>query len=101
MRWEKIDEKHAILWGAGFWEPDVVITYDPGDQDDLLDDSWRVASNVYPHLNFMEENTTLPIEQIQRRVMVIMGNEPRERRSAVENQLTELYKCMMEVGHDD
>ena len=97
MRWEVINDRHAILWGPEFWRPIAIITYDPGDLDDRLDDCWRIASPEYKTLNFREEDTTIPVKKIQRRVMIILGQALREERAAIEERLSAAYACMMEV----
>lgn len=101
MRWEVIDDRHAILWGSldglKYWAPVAVITYDRENLEDYLDDCWRVASVKYKTLNFTEEDTTIPLKQIQRRVMILLGQAILGERSAAEERLGDAYRCMMEA----
>ena len=101
MRWEVIDDRHAILWGSldglKYWVPVAVITYAPENLEDYLDDCWRVASVKYNALNFAEEDTTIPLKQIQKRVMILLGQAILNERGAVEQRLQDTYRCMMEA----
>ncbi len=69
---------HAVLYGPEPYMVAAVVTMDYGDPY-LQESFWRVMSSAYCGLNFAEENTALPIEDIKRRVGMFLVNELRGR----------------------
>lgn len=95
--WNDINENHAILFGPEPERGDVaaVIVMDYGSQE-LMDSRYIVASSLYKKLNFEEEDTSLPIEQIKRRVIILLGNELSDRREEIEADLSNVLEILME-----
>lgn len=77
--WDKIDDEHALLMGPEKGEVAAVVALYPGDPE-LMDGEWRVMSQSYRLLNFQEEDTSLLLERIQRRAIILLGQELEERK---------------------
>ena len=81
--WDKIDDEHALLMGPEEGEVAAVVALYPGDPE-LMDGEWRVMSQSYRLLNFQEEDTSLLLERIQRRAIILLGQELEERKRDLE-----------------
>lgn len=93
--WDTIDEDHALLMGPEEGEVAAVVTMDPGDPE-LMDSEWRVMSGTYKYLNFREEDTSLPMRQIQRRIIILLGQELSERKQALEDGVASVLELIFE-----
>ena len=97
--WDKIDEDHALLMGPEDGEVAAVITLYPGDPE-LMDGEWRVMSQSYRLLNFREEDTSLPLEKIQRRTIILLGQELEERKRDLEEGLSSVLSMIFENAEE-
>ena len=97
--WDKIDEDHALLMGPEDGEVAAVITLYPGDPG-LMDGEWRVMSQSYRLLNFREEDTSLPLEKIQRRAIILLGQELEERKRDLEEGLSSVLSMIFENAEE-
>ena len=97
--WDKIDEDHALLMGPEDGEVAAVITLYPGDPE-LMDGEWRVMSQSYRLLNFREEDTSLPLGKIQRRTIILLGQELEERKRDLEEGLSSVLSMIFENAEE-
>lgn len=97
--WEKIDEEHALLMGPEDKEVAAVITLYPGDPE-LMDGEWRVMSQSYRLLNFQEEDTSLPLKQIQRRTIILLGKELEGRKMDLEDAMSYVLSLIFEDAEE-
>ena len=97
--WEKIDEEHALLMGPEDGDVAAVVVMDPGDPE-LMDSEWRVMSQSYRLLNFQEEDTSLLLERIQRRAIILLGQELEERKRDLEEGLSSVLSMIFEDAEE-
>lgn len=83
---------HAVLYGPEPYMVAAVVTMDYGDPY-LQESFWRVMSGEYGSLNFAEEDTSLPIGAIKKRVIIKLGNEINKRRLDLDMDM----KCVMDM----
>ncbi len=93
--WEKIDEEHALLMGPEDGDVAAVIVLDPGDPE-LMDSEWRVMSQSYRLLNFREEDASLSLERIQRRAIILLGQELHGRKRDLEDAMSSVVSMLLE-----
>ncbi len=91
--WEKIDEEHALLMGPEDGDVAAVVVMDPGDPE-LMDSEWRVMSQSYRLLNFREEDTSIPLERIQRRTIILLGQELHGRKRDLEDAMSSVLSML-------
>ena len=66
---------------------------DPGDPE-LMDSEWRVMSQSYRLLNFREEDTSIPLERIQRRTIILLGQELHGRKKDLEDAMSSVLSML-------
>lgn len=93
--WDKIDEDHALLMGPEEGEVAAVIVLYEGDPE-LMDAEWRVMSQTYGMLNFREDDTSIQLEQIQRRTIILLGQELEERKRNLEDGISAVLSLLFE-----
>lgn len=91
--WNKINEGHALLMGPEAGEVAAVVVLEPGDPD-LEDSRWCVMSSDYRSLNFTESNASLPMEQIQRRTVIRLGQELEKRKNDLEDAISSILSMV-------
>lgn len=84
---------HSVLYGPEPYMVAAVVTLDYGDPD-LQESFWRVMSSEYRSLNFAEENTSLPIEDIKRRTLIYLGNEIRQRKADLDTDISNVLDML-------
>lgn len=97
--WDKIDDGHALLMGPEEGEVAAVVALYPGDPE-LMDGEWRVMSQSYRLLNFREEDTSLLLERIQRRTIILLGQELEERKRDLEEGLSSVLSMIFEDAEE-
>ena len=97
--WEKIDEEHALLMGPEDGDVAAVVVMDPGDPE-LMDSEWRVMSQSYRLLNFKEEDTSIPLGRIQRRTIILLGQELHGRKRDLEDAMSSVWSLMLEDAEE-
>ena len=97
--WEKIDEERALLMGPEDGDVAAVITLCPGDPE-LMDGEWLVMSQSYRFLNFREEDTSLPLKKIQRRAMILLGQELEGRKKDLEDAMSSVLSMIFEDAEE-
>ena len=97
--WDKIDDEHALLMGPEEGEVAAVVALYPGDPE-LMDGEWRVMSQSYRLLNFQEEDTSLLLERIQRRAIILLGQELEERKRDLEEGLSSVLSMIFEDAEE-
>ena len=97
--WDKIDDEHALLMGPEEGEVAAVVALYPGDPE-LMDGEWRVMSQSYRLLNFQEEDTSLLLERIQRRTIILLGQELEERKRDLEEGLSSVLSMIFEDAEE-
>lgn len=85
---------HAVLYGPEPYMVAAVVTLDYGDPV-LMESFWRVMSSDYRSLNFAEENTSLPIEDIKRRALICLGNELRQRSADLDTDISNVLDMLL------
>lgn len=83
--WKEMSDTQAYLYGpGGELVAEVAVEYQKEDMSDL---AWRVTSENFKYLNLEEYNTAIPLRDMERRVLVLLGNEmARERDRLVQKQ---------------
>lgn len=87
FKWEEITPEHAVLYGPEpYMVAAVIIMECP--EPDPQDACWRVMSGLYPSLNFAEENTGIPLEQLKRRVLIQLGSDLEKWKKGIEEDIS-------------
>lgn len=72
-KWKALSGTQALLYGPdGEVVAEAIVA---SDREDMRDLSWRVESKRYEILNLREYNTAISLEEIERRVLVLLGSE--------------------------
>lgn len=93
FRWEDHGPEHAVLYGPEYHTVAAVVTMDCSA---LKEYSWRVMSSVYQSLNLNEEDTSLPMESIKQRVLIRLGNEIKEKKMDLEQDMSNLLDMLFD-----
>lgn len=83
--WKDHGPDRAVLYGPEPYKVAAVVELNPGDPD-LMDSQWIVSSSAYKSARFMEEDTSIPMEMIKKRVMIkIMDDLMKAQRKLTED----------------
>lgn len=85
---------HAILYGPEPYNVAAVVTLDYGEPD-FQEGCWRVMSSEYYSLNLEEENMSLPIEDIKKRVIINLGNEIKQRKMELDIDMSNVLDMLL------
>ena len=77
---------NAVLYGPEPYMIAAVIILDYGVP--AQGPRWKVMSNEYRNLNFTEEDTSLPLEQLKKRTLIRLGQELKERKEDLDADLS-------------
>ena len=95
FKWNDISDDHAVLYGPEAYMVAAVITlgYEKEDMSDLC---WRVMSGSYKSLNIEEYDTSISLQQLKRRALILLGNELEQERRALDADISNILGMLME-----
>ena len=95
--WEEHGDTHAVLYGPEEGMIAAVITMEFGDPE-LMDGRWKVMSNIYWSLNLWEEDTSISLRQMEKRVIAKLGSELSESVNKLSEDLISVTGLLYETG---
>lgn len=98
--WKDYGSDHAVLYGPEPCMVAAVITLNRGNVE-LPESSWRVMSSEYRSLNLEEEDTSIPLEQIKKRVLIKLAQELTEKTKEIDEDMSSISRILFSSLPED